>query len=97
LLAPDGHLLSPRWRWAARADLLGLLLFEVGLLNAEPKDFVGRGDPRGARALASTFLSAGILLIATVLVSAVVSVVIRMRRATGETRQQLRWFALAAV
>jgi hypothetical protein len=97
LLAPDGHLLSPRWRWAARADVLGLLLFEIGLLNAEPKDFTGRGDPRGASTLASSFLSAGVLLIAAVLVSAVVSVVIRLRRATGETRQQLRWFALAAV
>jgi hypothetical protein len=97
LLAPDGHLLSPRWRWAARADGLGLALFWVGLLNAAPKDFTGRGDPRGASALASTFLSAGIILIAAVLVSAVVSVVLRLRRATGETRQQLRWFALAAV
>jgi hypothetical protein len=97
LLAPDGHLLSPRWRWAARADLLGLLLFEIGLLNSTPKDFTGRGDPRGAGAVAATFLSVGILLIAAVLVSAVVSVVIRLRRATGETRQQLRWFALAAV
>ncbi len=97
LLAPDGHVLSPRWRWAVRADLLGMLLFEVGLLNAAPKDFTGRGDPRGASALASTFLSAGILLIAGTLVFAVVSVVIRLRRATGETRQQLRWFALAAV
>jgi len=96
LLAPDGHLLSPRWRWAARADLLGLLLFEVGLLNSAPKDFTGRGDPRGTSDLAATFLSIGILLIAAVLISAGVSVVIRMRRATGETRQQLRWFALAA-
>jgi hypothetical protein len=96
LLAPDGHLLSPRWRWAVWATVLGLLSFEVGLLNARPKDFTGRGDPRGTSALASAFLSAGVLLISAVLVLSVASVVIRLRRATGETRQQLRWFALAA-
>lgn len=96
LIAPDGRLLSPRWRWAVWTSLAGLLSYEFGLLNASPKDFTGRGDPRGTNAVAAAFLTAGVLVIAAVLVVAVVSVLIRLRRATGETRQQLRWFALAA-
>ena len=42
-------------------------------------------------------LTIGPLGVAGVLVASVVSLVLRIRRSQGETRQQLRWIAAAAV
>jgi signal transduction histidine kinase len=96
LLAPDGHFLSRRWRYVAGGAVLGLLLFVAGLAAEPPKDVVGRGDPEHVDAVASAISSAGVLAISVAVLSAVGCMVIRLRRAEGEARQQLRWFVVAA-
>ncbi len=96
LLAPDGHFLSRRWRYVAGGSLLGLLLFVAGLAAEPPQEVAGRGDPQHVDAVASAISSAGVLAISAALLSAVGCMVLRLRRAEGEARQQLRWFVVAA-
>lgn len=96
LIAPDGHVLSRRWRYAVAATVLGLALFLVGLVHADPDSFVGRGDQTHTNTTSGFLLSSGVLLVCAMLLLSVASLMVRMRRATGETRQQLRWFVLAA-
>jgi len=98
LIFPTGHLLSPRWRpvvWLSLCSVLVVVLttaFEPGTLSS----VVGARKPveidfalfnRGEWAWLG-LTAAGIL--------AIVSVVVRYRRAAALEHQQLRWF-LAAV
>jgi hypothetical protein len=96
LLFPDGRLPSPRWRplaWvAATVFILGTILpaFEPGRLQA------GVPNPTGIEQAAGILeLSQSILIPATLgLVLAIAtSVIVRLRRAKGEERQQLKWLA----
>ncbi|HEX6538921.1 MAG TPA: sensor histidine kinase [Candidatus Dormibacteraeota bacterium] len=104
LLFPNGHLLSRRWRplaWAAVA----LAAFSIFLYMVDPNEsrlVSSAPEPANPLAIKGLPLSAenaswlwplGMLL----LVTATVSLVIRYRRAGGEERQQLKWFAFAAV
>ena len=61
-----------------------------------PSDVAGRGDPENVGAVAVIFSSVGVLTIAIALLSSVGCMVVRLRRAEGEARQQLRWFVVAA-
>ncbi len=89
LLFPTGRLSSRRWRplaWistAAGAVLLFLVLF------FDNPDQVGGAVSIAAFAVVSVIFTA-------ILLSAL-SIVVRYRRASGAERQQLKWFALAAV
>ncbi len=96
LLAPDGRLLSRRWRIAAGAVLLGALLCAASVLIQQPAgyDLNARTDQVGL--LAGLLATVGFLLINIGLLASVVSMVLRMRRARGEARQQVRLIALAA-
>ncbi len=100
LLFPDGKLLTPRWRWAVRLAVTALVLsflataFMPGALdsNARPKI----QNPLGIPALESILkvvngVGEGLYVIA--IAAAVVCVVLRLRRSTGEDRLQLKWFA----
>ena len=40
LISPNGHLASPRWRWALWVTLAGLGLRTLGTLTTSPRDFV---------------------------------------------------------
>jgi hypothetical protein len=97
LLAPDGHVLSRRWRWAVAAPVVGLALFWIGVANTPLDDLAGRAEPENATATVAFFSTTGVLIITGALVTAVVAMVLRLRRATGETRQQLRWVLASAV
>ncbi|MGH3087487.1 MAG: hypothetical protein ACREVJ_00370 [Gammaproteobacteria bacterium] len=89
LLFPTGRLPSRRWRllaWFAAAS--GAVVLVLNLVFERP-------DEVGGAIL--VVVSAAVLgIFATVILSAL-SLVVRYRRASGVERQQLKWFALAAV
>jgi signal transduction histidine kinase len=95
LLAPDGHLASRRWRWAAWVAAAGLVLHTLGTLSVHPGEVVV-GEDFGNRALSLPLLTVGWVLVAVALIASVVSLVVRLRRAEGDERLQLLWIASAA-
>jgi hypothetical protein len=96
LLFPDGRLPSRRWRpvaWVGAAGTTGITVayaFGQRPLEGYPEIPNPFGIP-GAAALDATFL-----LLPPVSLAAAVSLVLRFRSATGEARQQLKWFAAGA-
>ena len=96
LIAPDGHLASPRWRWAARVTVAGLGLHTLGTVTIHPGDVV-YGEQYGYRTLSAPLLTVGYLLITAGLIASAVSMALRLRRARDDARRQLLWIASAAV
>src|SRR5262249_13690855 len=96
LLFPTGHLPSPRWR--VTAWLIGVAFaLEIG----SPPRFstLGVGSPfsqSGNSFSPVLFVLVFLLPIAFTFVAALVAVIQRFRRARGEERQQLKWFAAGA-
>lgn len=100
LLFPNGRLLSPRWRWVAGATLVvygGMALsgpFDTEILQ---EFFDAPVQPLfyGAVAEVGTVVF-GALLFANLamLPLAGASLLVRLRRSTGEERQQVKWFTL---
>jgi hypothetical protein len=99
LVFPDGRLPGRRWRLALRASLTGAVLLFVGqALSAGTAGFSGGGNPLGVDSrLVEVAWPVGSALLVTGLVAAVVSSVLRYRRARGVERQQLKWFAYAGL
>ena len=63
LIAPDGRLLSPRWRYAVAAGVGGIVVYSLGLFTFSPTEFT-LSDNRGDQStLAGTLFSLGILLV----------------------------------
>jgi signal transduction histidine kinase len=95
LVAPDGRLLSRRWRAAAVVTLVGYVGYAGSLLTLSPTEFdIDRQDVGPLGSLLSVL---GLPFIAGGLVAAMVSMVLRLRRSRGVQRQQLRLIALSAV
>ena len=95
LIAPNGWLLSRRWRYAVAAAILGIGLYAAGLLTFSPLEF-NLTDSRGdTSTIAGGLLAVGILLIIASLFAAVAAMGIRVRRARGIERRQLRLIVLA--
>ena len=94
LLAPDGHLLSRRWTYAAAVPTVGALMCVTAILSIDPRhyDLVAE-DPGATR---SVMLSVGFSLVGLGLLLAVFSMVQRLGRSAGEERQRLRLIALSA-
>ena len=96
LLFPDGRLPSRGWRWFA---WLGALLVLVGAVaNAlSPGPIVALGpirNPLGVERLPNAYRAAeGV--VNTFMLAAAISLFIRLRRARGPERQQIKWFVYA--
>ena len=109
LLFPDGRLLSRRWRIVAWAAISGAALaaladgFYPGLLTThgyaenplEAMGVIGSGLTAFGSLAASKLLASALLLVSTL--AALFSPVVRLLRASGDARQQLKWFLYAAV
>jgi hypothetical protein len=101
LVFPDGRALSPRWRPAAWLAGLGSAIAVAGFaFTPGPLDeFAVVRNPFGladARRLTGLLTLVGMLGLGVALLAAGVSLVVRLRRARGEQRQQLKWVAYAA-
>ena len=89
LLFPTGRLPSPRWRPLAWiSTTAGAVLVVLALFFGDP-ELVG-----GAITIATIAVVS--VIFASIFLSAL-SIVVRYRRASGAERQQLKWFALAAI
>ena len=95
LLAPDGHLATPRWRWVAGVTVVGLVLHTTGTLTTPPEDFV-YGQRDSTRAITAPLLTVGYLLIAAGLIASAASLVVRLQRSRDDVRRQLLWIAASA-
>ncbi|MBA3702125.1 MAG: hypothetical protein H0W79_04750 [Rubrobacteraceae bacterium] len=89
LLFPTGRLPSPRWRPLAWiSTTAGAVLLSLVLLFGNPEQVGG--------AISITAFAIVFAIFTAILLSAL-SIVVRYRRTSGAERQQLKWFALAAV
>jgi MFS family permease len=102
LLFPDGRLPSPRWRLVAWLDGLILAVTTVALavrpgpLVVVPSAANPLGAPGAVGRLAGGLLDAVALLLPFAVAASVAALVVRLRRARGAQRQQLKWFASTA-
>ncbi|MCU1601125.1 MAG: hypothetical protein JWO22_1834 [Frankiales bacterium] len=94
LIAPDGRLLSPAWRWVVRSAVGGYALYAGSVLSVSPLTFdVDAKDP-GPVLVAVT--AVGITLMILSLLASAVGIAVRLHRSQGEVRRQLLWIAVSA-
>jgi hypothetical protein len=102
LLFPNGHLLTPRWRWVARLAGFGIVVGTLSLILTPGKlgdaGYPHTTNPFGYSGLggALDLLQITIILVPVTLLLAAVSMVLRYRRSRGVERQQMKWLATAA-
>jgi hypothetical protein len=109
LLFPDGRLPSRRWRIVVWVTILGAVIRALGLAFMPGMLFTHRyvNNPFevvgviGGKLTTFDFFGAsrvlGLTLLLMSLLAALLSVILRLRRARGDERQQLKWFMFAAV
>jgi len=105
LLFPDGHLPSRRWRPVAWLSGVALFLVVVPIavtgwaVRGPLLVNLGENAPTAAPTsfkIGYNLQVAGVLLMFVLGLAAAASLVVRLRRARGDERQQLRWIAFAA-
>jgi hypothetical protein len=102
LLFPHGRLLSRRWRpfaWFTVAVYLALALSAAFSPAAVHLYYPQATPPVRLPVAPAADIAFGVLLLGQLLLlaTAVVSLVLRLRRATGEERQQVKWFVYTVV
>jgi signal transduction histidine kinase len=105
LLFPDGRLPSRRWRPVARLSGVALFLVVVpiavtgwavrGPLLVNLSESAPASAPTSFK-IGYNLQVAGVLLMFVLGLATAASLVVRLRRARGDERQQLRWIAFAA-
>jgi len=99
LLFPTGRLPSRRWRWLAWLTVAYVL---VGVLTAafSPGAHLGSlgpiRNPLGIEGLTQFYKAVLYTMSPALLIAATFSLFVRLRRAVGVERQQLKWLAYAA-
>lgn len=99
LLFPDGRLPSRRWRFVPWIAVAGCALALPGqALNPNlDEEFTGGTNPLAVEGIPTDLVyGIGMALLLAALLAAIVSLVVRFRRAGSVERQQLKWFVLAA-
>ena len=98
LLFPDGRLPSRRWRWFAWLSLL--LIFTGAVWGAfTPGAILSLGqinNPLGVEGLPNVWKLTQTLMLTLIFISAA-SLYMRLRRASGVERQQIKWFTYTGV
>src|SRR5215212_1330833 len=101
LLFPTGRLPSRRWRWLG---WLTVIYVVVGVILAAFSSGALLGilgpiqNPLGIEGFSNIYYKAVLFTVASLLtLAAALAVFIRLRRAIGVERQQIKWFAYAAV
>jgi signal transduction histidine kinase len=109
LLFPGGRLPSRRWRIVAWAAVLGAAMTALGVafmpgnlvLHRYVENPFGVVGVIGGKLTTFDFFGGsrflGMTLLWTSLLAALFSVIVRLRHARGDERQQLKWFLYAAV
>ncbi len=101
LLFPTGRLPSRRWRpvaWAAALDSF-ILAAAAAWLTAPPgaEDLHAFNGPESfGEGLVAALLGSSFLLAVLIALAAAIAVILRLKRARGDERQQLKWFVYAA-
>lgn len=101
LLFPDGRFPSRRWRpvaWLAVADVAALTI-ATAVATAPPgrEDLLGFNGPSGAQeGLAIAVLAVSLLVAMFLAVVLAGATIVRLKRARGRERQQLKWFVYSA-
>src|SRR5215204_6476664 len=99
LLFPTGRLPSRRWRWLTWLTVAFMLVGVISdAFSPGPVDGLGPiRNPLGIEGFSNAYTAIIYTMVATfLLVAAASSVFVRLRRAIGVERQQIKWFAYAA-
>ena len=103
LLFPDGHLLTPRWRWVARLSAFVIVFGPLALVTSPGKlgdaGYPQTVNPLGISALDGTsgYLQISISLVPVCMVLSAICLILRYRRSRGIERLQVKWLAAAAM
>jgi len=97
LLFPDGRLPTPRWRYFAWMVVVAMVFGTVtAAFSPGPIDSLSTiSNPLGLDGAPALHNQVEVLVFVLTLAAAV-SVLVRLRRADGVERQQIKWFAYAA-
>jgi hypothetical protein len=99
LLFPDGHPPSHRWRpvgWLGGLSIVLAVVSSTIVLWPERGPALVTGDESPSHVLDVVLLFAAVPMLFVAGLGAVISLLVRFRRAREEERQQIKWFASAA-
>ena len=98
LLFPTGRLPSRRWRWLGWLTVAFVFVGAIsGAFTSGPVDGLGSiRNPLGIEGFTSGFKAVLYPMAPFLFAASALSVFVRLRRATGVERQQIKWFAYAA-
>jgi len=102
LLFPNGHALSPRWRFPAWFAVAFMVLAGIGnaLMPGPLSSIRSISNPMGLVGQAALLTNLENLSLVALLIAvggAIASLVVRFRRARGQERQQLKWFLYGGI